>query len=535
LENLDIIIKMKNKNSLVSASMIIFLVMLIGLVSADANITYNVYNATIDDSGNLITTSNSISGFYVEGYVCTSANCATTNSVPFLTSTYSSGSSVIVGYPPVIMDANGYVLYFYKDGYIGYEQFANWYGNGVDNGSNIYLSKLETGHAPLDSLNVVNQVETNMLIEVGVNVSIDANTYSAIEDNTVSDITLNESVLTLVTLNIINSTGAVVNTSNQTLNINYSESVPVNFIFDGFATGEDGDYTFEVTTDVIDDKIITSVQQLTSSEVTVIPAGLTNYTYTLIQDLEMNSTYPVIGETIGFTFDYLSNYVNETGGLENATTTAYINLYRNGTSLYSTDTISLPLAINSNSSTFESRPFTILGSYFNETGSYVIEVIGTPDSSQGTQAINTTQTLVFSIGTADNGGAIDDDDDDDDDNGGSNDDDEEDDDDDELERLTLKLQKSTSSDGSSSIDLTPNKLSSLEILQRFMWWVFWLIVLLVLIIIMNVFREFWFWILLGILVFILFLIGLIKLSWLLVAFLIALAIILISGFFKFFR
>jgi len=397
--------KMKTKNILallgICFALVVILTFSLTLVSADKTVNYNIYQAIIEDNGSLNKTTQPVNGINAILYNCTgvdsSGNCTT---VGRIIGTFSSSTNVLsIVFPEVLQSQYGYVIYVYKGGYIGWEQRnVIRYGNGtVNSNTSFYLSKKRSGYAPIMNLSVLNEVEPHKPIEIGVNISIDADTYSAIRDSRVSNITLNETVETKVTLEITNSSGNLIFTNNKTLNIPYSGYLPVNFTYSGFNTT--GDYTVKVYTDVTDEKILNSIRQSILAQIRVIEQNLTNYTYTLIQNLNNVPRMPNLNENVNFSFDYLSNYVDSLGNLTPVNTSVYINIYRYNNSIYS-DYVLLPAS--NNSTVFSVFSFSRA---FNETGSYLLRVRGVPNSTLGNQSIEMTQELQFSIGNADNGGS----------------------------------------------------------------------------------------------------------------------------------
>jgi hypothetical protein len=400
-------IKMKTKNILFSISMILALILTLTLVSAERPVAYsNIYYGIIEDDAGLTTSTTAISDFDVIGYSCATNNCTTIGAqVPGLTN-HTDTSSILVTFPTTQITPYGYVLYFYKDGYIGWEQ-RNVKVSGTNASitnapSVIYLSKKRNGFAPIMNLTVQEEVPTNQPIRVGFNVSVDADTYSAIERATQSDMPLNEEVETLVTLEIYNASGQVY-TASQTVSIPYSQSVPINFDVPSFANP--GRYDLIVGTDVTDEKILNSMEQGAGAFFNVIQANLTNYTYTLIDHLQITPALPRLGDNIVFTFDYLSGYINETGGYNPANT----NLTMMVTGYYG-GIISIDTASVGSSGTYS------FNTTFTVNGSYVVWITGTPNDARGSQSFSDQEAITFVMSPAINYTNHTDDDDDDDDN-----------------------------------------------------------------------------------------------------------------------
>lgn len=494
-------------------SLVLSLIIALTLVSATVDVNFYAYNSTIQDDGTLTTTTQNVTGYSSVGYVCTSADCSTIGAqVAGFTSTTAT-NMITVTFPTNLQNASGYVIYFYKPGYIGWQQ-AGIILNGTDGGTPInapvpvYFAKMNSGSAPIMNLSVVDQTLPNLPISVSASVTVDSDVYSAINDTRIAPIPLSEDVQTQVILTITNSTGSVVYTTSQTVNVPYNGSSDVTFTYPGFSST--GSYSVSVTTNVTDAKILNPTTETTTSGITVIPFGLTNYSYSLLQNLQMSPLNPDEGDTVNFDISSISGFVNDSGSLSSLGTTLQIEYLRNGLFF---DRVTYNLANSTNYTTFSwSRTFS-------QDGSYTVTVTATPISPLGNQTLTATQQISFSV--EDSTTSITEDDDDDNE-----------DDDDELEKLTLKLAGSTGESDSGAIDLTnKDKMSGIE---KFLWTLFWLIILLIIIILFVLFAKYWFWVLLGLLVLILLIIGIVKLSWLLTAFLIALTILIISYLIKLF-
>jgi len=380
---------MKSKNFILALG-IALVFLSISLISATVTVNYNTANAILENNDALnITSAAPLTGVSVVGYVCADVGCTTIGAQVAGLTVAASGTSVVsVIYPNALISSNGYVLYFSRPGYIGWEQFANWSSpdNGnyvVNSNQTIYLTQKRSGFAPIMNLSVVEEIPTGRPIRIGFNVSIDADTYAAIEDSRVSNIPLNENVQTLVTLEIRNASNGLIYTSSQTVNIPYSSSVPVNFDYTGFSNT--GDYIIRVFTDVTDAKILSSIRQQAQSGITVIPQNLTNYTFTLIQNLNMVPALPIQNTNVIFSFNYNSGFVDDNNLQFPANTTLNMTIYRNAVQIWN----NLVNAGSSGSYTFNR--------VFNDTGNYRLLIIGSPNDNRGNLTIPSSQEMTFVI------------------------------------------------------------------------------------------------------------------------------------------
>ncbi len=358
------------------------------IVSADRTVNYNVNYAVIEDNNTVTTTSSPITGVNATLYNCTSVNCSTVGTV---VGRFNSGSTNILSivFPENLTSQYGYVIYAFKDGYIGWEQSnVIRYGNGTVNSTAVfYMSRMRNGYAPVMNLSVSEQVPTNRPIRINMNVSIDSDTYSAIQRSTHSNVPLNENVQTKVTLEISNST-AVIYTTNQTLNIPYSGVMPVSFDYAGFSSA--GDYNVKVSSDVTDLKILNSIRQSASANIKVINQSLVNYTYTLIQQLSAIPAQPVQNQNVVFSFNYLSAFINSSNDSLPANTIVNMTIFKDSSLFW-----------NSITGLGSSGTYSF-NNTFSNYGSYRVVVIGTPNDTRGNSALSGSQEMTFVIGVANN-------------------------------------------------------------------------------------------------------------------------------------
>ncbi len=132
----------------------LFLVIIIGLFlvgfsSAVVEVNYTVYKAIIEDDDSSTLTTIPVNDFDVKGYACLDVDCLSLSS-EILTET-SNGNEVSVYFPTDKMTDYGYLLYFHRDGYIGWEQWGiqAWGHGSYTNPDSIYLSKKASGYAPI--------------------------------------------------------------------------------------------------------------------------------------------------------------------------------------------------------------------------------------------------------------------------------------------------------------------------------------------------------------------------------------------------
>jgi len=389
---------MKTKNLIFSLALIFSLVLALNLVSANVAVTYNANYAVIEDDGSITVTSTPVTDFDSVGYVCTSANCATVSSHVAGLGVSTATDTITLSYPTLLVNSNGYGVYFYKPGYIGWEMNPNWAGDGtVAQNYDIYLLRKASGFANIMNLNVINEVHPNLPIEVNFAVGIDAQTSSAIDNAgplqyQPSETSAINVVETQVTLEIRDSSNVVVYTDSQTVNVPFSGTSPVSFTYAGFS--QTGDYTVEVHTDISDAKILAPESRSASSNIRVIPQNQVNYAYTLINNLHATPSNPDAGDNVEFSFNYLSNYVDADGNILPRNTDLEVRIYKDG-DLISTKTYDLTPA---------QTEFSF--SKIISSGSYQVIVEGSPDTTNINPAsiVPITQQITFGVDHIDHDG-----------------------------------------------------------------------------------------------------------------------------------
>ncbi len=356
---------------------IILGILCFNLVSAEVSTTANAFYANINEDGSITYTDTPVTDFQTVGYVCLNSACSQVgNKIDTLTAN-SSGNSVNLKFPTALQNSNGYGIWFYKPGYIQWEQKANFFGNGfVTPPLKVYLLKKSVGWAPIMEMHVVNEVHPNIPVEIGLNVSIDAKTYAALENAgplryNPSELNSINVVETNVTLKIKNSANGVIYSVDKTLNIPYSGSEVVLFNYPGFS--QTGIYNVELTTSIPDDKISSSLSQFARTEIRVIPVGLSNYSFSLISGLSMAPVSPKRNENVDFGFGYNSSHINEFGVETKLDTNVSIRVYNNGVKLS-----------EENSTLDDSTDYFSFVKSFSSVGNYTIIVEGSPSQCIGT-------------------------------------------------------------------------------------------------------------------------------------------------------
>lgn len=194
----------------------------------------------IDSSGNLIETSEQVSGVSVLGVVCADSNCASINSYLWGGSElYTSSDKITLVYPTTLLSSFGYGVYMYKDGYIPYEVEADWYGTGSVGPYNNYLSKKKICTANILDLDVdVNFGE----VEVEVEVKSPINAEYDLEFMPASILDYHKTLID-VKVDVYKKSGPLVYSESKQVNPEFSESEVARFSFDL----DEGEYILKVS------------------------------------------------------------------------------------------------------------------------------------------------------------------------------------------------------------------------------------------------------------------------------------------------
>jgi hypothetical protein len=367
----------------------IFLIFTVTLASATVQVVYSAKYGVVENNGGITITSQEIDNYHVAGYTCLTANCTSIgNQIQGLTKSTNTNNVTLV-FPTLNSTPHGYVLYFYKTGYIGWEQrnikiWGNFSGQTFYAPSPIYLSKKLTGSAPIMNLSITEEIPTNRPIRVSTNISISSEVYSAIENNIRTGLIINETLQTKIGLDIKDSAGTLIYTNSTIRYIPYSKFIQVDFYLkDGL--NNTGIYNIEVYTNITDPKIIQSTKEFAKASISIIDMNKTNYTYTLINNLKMTPAIARINDSINFSFSYYTGYIDNQNNYNPANTTLSIVFYREG------------IEINSSSVNLGSQGSYVFNKVFTIKGDYRVVITGTPNDSRGNESISSLQEISFKI------------------------------------------------------------------------------------------------------------------------------------------
>ncbi len=302
---------------------ILFIVLVFSLfvlpVSAERYVNYILREGRIAVDSVFTPTITPVDNVNVIGFVCDDSKCDNVKSTKLWGGqVLNSGDDKIqLTYPTQLQSPYGYAIFYYKEGYIPWETHAMWGGpdDPRDPQGPIYnyLSKKENCHSPIENLNVVNEVQPNIPLVVGVDVGIDATTYSALQragpiGYEPPQLESHFSVQTRVTLRIYDYNNVLVDEQIKDITIIHSGSERVEF---EWVPTKAGKHKIIVTTDVIDTKCSSSMEESASKLVHVLSDNPRNMCYTILNDLATSNPFPIQGELLTITTEKISNHADD--------------------------------------------------------------------------------------------------------------------------------------------------------------------------------------------------------------------------------
>lgn len=380
---------------------LLILLFAVPVVSATRYVNYEFREGIISSAGSFTETSAPVNGVSAIGFVCADSGCNSVSGTLWDGAVISSGGSntMQLTYPTTLQSDYGYAVYYYKDGYIPWEQNPNWWGtDGSDPQGPYtkYLSKKENCHAPIDTFSVTNDARANIPLVINVSASLDATTYAAIHAAGVlgyvpPQILDQYSVDIRVTLTIYNENDNVVNQQTKDMEIPYSGSQRVEF---SWTPTVEGDYTARVTTDVTDAKCSSSAVEESAKEFYVLPEEPRNICYTLLNNLATSDQFPSDGETISITATKISNYADNNYNLFAVPTNVVLNIVKQSTGQVVYQEIN---SLSSNANNEDPVGFDFDWAITTGTGWYNISVNGVANSALCSGLTNYAETVSETI------------------------------------------------------------------------------------------------------------------------------------------
>ncbi|MBW2977993.1 hypothetical protein KY331_04065 [Candidatus Woesearchaeota archaeon] len=378
---------------------------LLNSVSATRYVDYE-FKEGIVSNGQLNATNNSLTNVSVIGFVCSNADCSNVTDVLWNGSVLNSGtnSSIQLEYPTTLQSSHGYGVYYFKDGYIPWEQNPNWWGTSSNDPQGPYervLSKKDICAAQIDSFIIANNVQPNIPLVINVEASLDASAHAAIQHAgpltyVPPQLEDHYSVKTAINLKVYDWLNNVVEEQTKIVNVTYGGTARVEFSWTPIVVGN---YRAVASTSVVDGKCIdTSDVRSTSKDFHVLAEDPKNICYTLLNNLHVSDYFPLENETITISINKISNYADGNYVLSAVPTSLSWNVFNsNGLVVYG-NTVVLP----SNSNTSNSEAFD-----FNYTvgsaGKYSIVIEGIAQSSMCSGLTNLPEAIRVDINVRSNG------------------------------------------------------------------------------------------------------------------------------------
>lgn len=256
------------------------------LVSATVNETNYIYDGVIQQDGSVTYGTNPVNHVSVIGRVCLDSGCTVASYLWYGEKNTGSSNSIVIQYPTQLQNPNGYLVYFYKEGYIPYGVRVDWHGEGDAGSYDNYLRKVELGSAKINYLGSDEEI-----IEVGTNLTIDAEILSPMVfakdwyiPQELEPFYKDEVKLKVNITN--NQTGSQVFSKTKTIEMDWSSEKDVEF---SWIPQQTGIYKIELTTEVTDDKFLDSEIEMESYFINVtedVPADTAAPIITIISPIE---------------------------------------------------------------------------------------------------------------------------------------------------------------------------------------------------------------------------------------------------------
>lgn len=335
-----------------SLALLIFFVSLFALAaSAEREAVYTFKEAVLTSSS-LIPSNNPVANVNDIGFICQDDQCNSVAGSLRNGAVTSSGtsSSMLLSYPTDLQSIFGYGEYFYKEGYITWEQNPDFFGTDFSDPQGpftVYLSKKDKCISPIDTLSVLNDVQPNVPLEIEVVADLDATVHAAMSNagplNFIPPSLADDfySVETDVYINIFNEDGDLVHEDFETVLIPVSNSKRVYFTWVPTYSGK---FSVVASTFVTDQKCLSSEKFTTAKLVNVLEnSPASDSCYTLLQNLATDDQFPSEGETLQVTFSKISNHVDDDGELTPVPTKLDLFVVRTSDGLVVLrDTVALP-------------------------------------------------------------------------------------------------------------------------------------------------------------------------------------------------
>ena len=220
---------------------------------------------------------------------------------------------------PATTENTFFAGYTFHDSYLPHVELYQFNGDGVTlSPTPVTLNKKGFCTATVDSFTVTNAVEPYYPIQIDVEASLAANTYSAFSfvDTTIAGYeAVNDpnnpyfqywSAETQVWVEVVDPNGVTVfSPAPETFDIFADDSIATSWSWT--PTDTTGEYTATVHAMVTDPACQVAAIQQEEANFQVIETAEDDFCYTLIQSLALDEPYPVMGQTYNIAFQKISN------------------------------------------------------------------------------------------------------------------------------------------------------------------------------------------------------------------------------------
>ncbi|QQG38584.1 MAG: hypothetical protein HYS32_03180 [Candidatus Woesearchaeota archaeon] len=292
----------------------------ISTVSAVRFVDYDLREALFDDTATLITSTTPVTDVDVLGFECLDSTCSALGAQIFSLNSNTDVTPALdrvqATYPTALSVPNGYGVYYFKDGYIPWEEHNNFRGTVASDPAGpfiSYLSKVDTCEAPIDSFTVLNDVQPNIPLVIQLEASLDSTVYSGIMSSgpleaVPAGFEDQYSLETRVILTIVDQSGRVVDTQQQDVMIPFAGSKRIEFTY---IPTQIGTYTVSVTTEAIDAKCLSSEINSVAKVFHVLDEVPQDMCYTLLNNIVLSDKFPTEGKTLRITGEKTSNHADQ--------------------------------------------------------------------------------------------------------------------------------------------------------------------------------------------------------------------------------
>ena len=356
-------------------------------VSAERFVNYEFKEAIVDNNGNVVQTNTQIQDVNAIGFVCEEeyvnaegkSICSRLGQQIFNGQVLTTqGNTLHATYPTQLLSNEGYAVYFFKEGYIPWEQRADWAGSAFDvEGPFLkYLGKKTSCNAPVTSLTITDRANPNLPILVNANVGIDAQTHSIIKSAGVIDPVPDQirdqySINTRVYLFVESNTQPRTLLETRDVNVFFDEVRDLQF---EWVPQVNDNYFVTLVTEIIDEKCLETTDMEAAKFIQVQDSLPIEGYYTLINDLDFEPVFPRAGDSLVISIEKITNFVNSDGSLRPEETLLDVVITdKDGNGVLFEEVV---LAPNSNSVDTQEFEFTVDIPTDALPGEYRISVVG---------------------------------------------------------------------------------------------------------------------------------------------------------------